>query len=329
MDLGGTERLLLLSAAFAVDAAVGYPDTVYRKIGHPVTWLGRLITYLDGTLNKALSSHLARRFGGILTLALIICAAWGVGVLVMRVAGSFSLLGLIIIVPAASALLAARSLNNHVSDVARALERDGLGAGREMVAHIVGRDAISLDEAGVSRAAIESLAENFSDGVTAPAFWFGVAGLPGMAVYKAVNTADSMIGYRSDKYSDFGWASARMDDVLNFPASRLSAMLLILAAFVTPGASARNAFTAIGRDARRHRSPNAGWPEATMAGALDLELAGPRKYNGEVVDDAMMGIGRREATAHDIRNALKLYQRAVAIGVGIVLLLAFLILKSA
>ena len=168
----------------------------------------------------------------------------------------------------------------------------------------------SLDEAGVARAAIESLAENFSDGVVAPAFWMIIAGLPGAAIYKAVNTADSMIGHRTPRYQAFGWAAARLDDLINLPASRLSALLITAAAAVTKGASASAAWRAVRRDARRHRSPNAGYPEAAIAGALGLALAGPRSYDGVRVDDAVMGDGRREAKVADIRAALELYRRA-------------------
>ncbi len=189
---------------------------------------------------------------------------------------------------AASTLIASRSLYCHVRDVAAALETGGLEAGRAAVSRIVGRDPQTLDSAGVARAAIESLAENASDGVAAPVFWFALLGLPGLAAYKAINTADSMIGHRTPRHEAFGWASARLDDLVNLPASRLTAALFALAALLHK-ASARGALQAVLRDARRHRSPNAGWPEAAMAGALGLRLAGPRCYGGVVVPDAYMG----------------------------------------
>ncbi len=178
---------------------------------------------------------------------------------------------------------------------------------------IVGRNPAALDEAGVARAAIESLAENFSDGVVAPIFWTALGGLIGGASYKAINTADSMIGHKDERHGAFGWAAARLDDLVNLPASRLAALWLILAAALTPGASARDAARAVMRDASRHRSPNAGWPEAAMAGALGLKLAGPRVYGETLVDDAFMGEGRREADAADTRRALRLYRLACAI----------------
>jgi adenosylcobinamide-phosphate synthase len=207
-------------------------------------------------------------------------------------------------------MLAQRSLHRHVKAVATGLRSGGLAAGREAVAHIVGRNPQSLDEAGICRAAIESLAENFSDGVVAPALWIGVGGLPGGALYKAVNTADSMIGHRTPRHEAFGWAAARLDDLLNLPASRLSAVLMVGAAALMRGTSPRAAWAAVQRDAGRHRSPNAGWPEAAMAGALGLRLAGPRIYGVVPVPDAWMGNGRPEATPDDIFRALALYRRA-------------------
>jgi adenosylcobinamide-phosphate synthase len=224
-----------------------------------------------------------------------------------------------------STLLAQRSLHAHVERVALALEDEGIASARARVSEIVGRDTTSLDEAGVARAAIESLAENFSDGVVAPAFWMVVAGLPGAAIYKAINTADSMIGHHSERYEQFGWASAKLDDLVSLPASRLSALLIIAAAYLTPGASASQAFGAVLRDASRHRSPNAGYPEAAVAGALGLALAGPRYYGGKLVEDVWMGDGRYAANADDIRAALTLYRRADMVLIGLVALIATLI----
>jgi adenosylcobinamide-phosphate synthase len=226
----------------------------------------------------------------------------------------------------ASTLIAQRSLHDHVERVATALEQEGLAGGRQAVSQIVGRDPDALDEAGVARAAIESLAENFSDGVVAPVFWLAIGGLAGGAAYKAINTADSMIGHRTPRHSDFGFAAARLDDLVNLPASRLSALLIVLAAAISNNASASNAWTAVWRDARHHRSPNAGWPEAAMAGALGLSLAGPRVYGGVTVDDATMGDGRREAGAQDIRAALALYRRADGILIALVAALALAVI---
>jgi adenosylcobinamide-phosphate synthase len=206
--------------------------------------------------------------------------------------------------------------------VADALEDGGLEAGRAAVAHIVGRDTAALDQAGVARAAIESLAENFSDGVVAPAFWMVIAWLPGAALYKAINTADSMIGHRTERHQDFGRTAAQLDDLVNLPASRLSALLIVAAAFLTRAASPSAAWQATWRDGPKHRSPNAGFPEAAMAGALGLSLAGPRAYDGAVSDGAWMGDGRREATAEDIRSALELCSRADGLLIALMFVLA-------
>ena len=281
-----------------------------KAIGHPVIWIGRLISWLDRAFNRPADSANRRRQAGVLSLAILV----GVTTLVaLAMSAVFSLVpfGILLTAAAASSLLAQRSLGDHVAAVADALESGGLAAGRSAVSRIVGRDPDQLDEAGVARAAVESLAENFSDGVVAPAFWLGVAGLAGGAVYKAANTADSMIGHRTEKHEAFGWASARFDDLINLPASRLAALLLVSAAALVPGASPADAWRAVWRDARNHRSPNAGWPEAAMAGALGLALAGPRIYGGVTAHDAFMGEGgRREATVADIRAALQLYRVA-------------------
>jgi adenosylcobinamide-phosphate synthase len=302
------------------ELAFGYPDRLVRAIGHPVIWIGSLISLLDRTLNRSGDSEPYRRFVGILALAIIVSAAAAAAILVDR---AFALIpfGIVGVALAASSLLAQRSLAAHVTAVATALETGGVTEGRKAVAMIVGRDPERLDVAGVSRAAIESLAENFSDAVVAPALWLAIGGLPAAAAYKAVNTADSMIGHRSERHRSFGWASARLDDLINLPASRLSALLTVAAACLVTGASPRNAGSAVLRDARNHRSPNAGWPEAAMAGALGLSLAGPRHYGGVLVDDAEMGAGgRREADAADIRRALAVYRAADLI---LVLLIGF------
>jgi adenosylcobinamide-phosphate synthase len=306
--------------ALLIEAVIGYPDRLVRAIGHPVTWMGRLISILDRTLNHESMSNASRRAAGAVAILIIVT----VGYVLER---SLLLLPLGIVAAAliASTLIAQRSLYDHVLRVAAALEKNGLAAGREAVSHIVGRDPEALDEAGVARAAIESLAENFSDGVVAPAFWLAAGGLAGGAAYKAINTADSMIGHRTPRHEAFGFAAARLDDLVNLPASRLSALLIVAAAAVTTGASATGASRAVVRDAHRHRSPNAGYPEAAMAGALGLTLAGPRVYGGVQVEDAMMGDGRRDATAADIRAALTLYQRSDAMLIGLVALLALLV----
>ena len=317
----------LTLAALLIEAVVGYPDRLVRSIGHPVTWIGRLIRALERNCNSDTAEPARRRALGLITVLLIVSI---VAVVALAIERGLLLLpfGLIGVGVLASALIAQRSLHEHVVRVADALDKTGVTGGREAVSHIVGRDVAVLDVAGVARAAIESLAENFSDGVVAPVFWMLIAGLPGAAVYKAVNTADSMIGHRTPRYQAFGWAAARLDDLLNLPASRLSAFLIIAAATVTPRASASGAWRAVRRDAGRHRSPNAGYPEAAMAGALGLALAGPRSYGGVRVDDALMGDGRRAADAGDIRAALGLYRRADGLLIALVGVLAAVIIAT-
>ncbi len=293
----------MTAGALAIEAVFGYPDALFRAIRHPVVWIGAAFSYVDRNLNRPGPAR--RVFGTLSLLAVltVVCVlAWALQSLLLPQPG-----GVLILAILASTLPAQRSLYRHVRAVADALETGGVAAGRVAVAHIVGRDPDRLDQAGIVRAAIESLAENFSDGIVAPAFWGAVLGLPGMAAYKAINTADSMLGHRTERHEEFGWASARLDDLVNLPASRLAALFLILASL--SGAAIR----AVLRDARRHRSPNAGWPEAAMAGALGLRLAGPRVYHGMRVEDSWMGDGSADPTPSDLRRALALYCRACAI----------------
>lgn len=311
--------------ALLIEASFGYSARIARLVSHPVTWLGRMIDWLDVTLNRESRSDTGRRTAGFIAVLCIAGIPAVVAFAVERGSAAFPF-GFVAVGVLASTLLAQRSLHAHVARVALALEQDGIAGGREAVSHIVGRDPNVLDEAGVARAAIESLAENFSDGIVAPAFWLAVGGLAGGVAYKAVNTADSMIGHRTARHRDFGFASARLDDLLNLPASRLSALLIIAAAAISKDASASGAWAAVRRDARHHRSPNAGYPEAAMAGALGLALAGPRIYGGILVDDSTMGNGRRDAGPKDIRAALALYRRADLIFIVLVAVLAAVVI---
>ncbi len=309
MDLTFTFPLALL--ALTLEAAFGYPSTVLRRIGHPVVWFGALIDFLDRHLNKDGDDLEKRRRNGVIALMILLVPVIFVAAFLTRLAGQ-TLVGLVLLSILAASLPAQRSLGSHIRAVADGLDL-GLDAGREAVSHVVGRDVATLDEAAVARAAIESLAENFSDGVVAPVFWTALLGLPGGAAYKAVNTADSMIGHRTPRHEAFGWAAARADDIVNWPASRIAAGLIIAAAYVTRGADANAARETVLRDAKKHSSPNAGWSEAAMAGALGLQLGGRRIYDGEIVDDAFMGDGRRDANARDIRRAVSLYRRALVL----------------
>jgi len=308
--------LIVLLLALAVEAACGYPDRLYRALGHPVTWIGALIAGLDGRLNRGGPAR-RRAMGvvGLLTLLGVVAAvACGLTALAALFGpwGGLAALALL-----CASLPAQRSLHDHVARVAADLRAEGLAGGRVAVSMIVGRDPESLDEAGICRAAIESLAENFSDGIVAPAFWIGLGGLPGGALYKAINTADSMIGHRTPRHEAYGWAAARLDDLVNLPASRLAGGLIVAAALFHPGAAPGAAWRALLRDAGRHRSPNAGWPEAAMAGALGLRLAGPRVYGATRVEDAWMGDGRAEAGPADVERALALYRTACGLLFGL------------
>jgi adenosylcobinamide-phosphate synthase len=316
------DALWVLALALALDAVLGDPDALWRRAPHPVTWLGAAIGWLDRRLNREVDSFATRRTWGVISLllllALAVCGALLLHAAITRLPFSWALEALV-----ASILIAQRSLHDHVARVAEGLKREGLAGGRRAVSMIVGRDPESLDTAGVSRAAIESTAENFSDGVVAPALWFALLGLPGLAAYKAVNTADSMIGHMSERHRAYGWAAARLDDVMNLPASRLAGLLLALAAPLAGGSIIRS-LAVMRRDAGRHRSPNAGWPEAAMAGALGVALAGPRRYGERVVEDPFLNAGgRRDADAADVRRALR-----VMIG-GCVGLLALALLGAA
>lgn len=297
------DRLFVLLGALALDAAIGDPDAIWRRWPHPVVWIGRLIAWGDRALNRPDWSEGSRRAAGTAALVGLVVLALGTGWAVeaglRRVPG-----GEVLVALTASVLLAQRSLHDHVARVRDAFGMGGLPAARAAVSMIVGRDPESLDADGVARAAIESAAENFSDGVVAPAFWFACLGLPGLLAYKAVNTADSMVGHLSARHRAFGWASARFDDLVNLVPARMSGLLVALAA-PAAGGDPVAAWRVMWRDAGLHRSPNAGWPEAAMAGALGVALAGPRLYASGPVDDPYLNHEGRGAVPGDITRALR------------------------
>ncbi|WP_158045014.1 adenosylcobinamide-phosphate synthase CbiB [Skermanella pratensis] len=320
------DAVLLL--ALAIDAAFGEPAWIYARLPHPVVLFGRLVSLLDRTLNRDGWRPAARRLAGIAAVLLLLAVTAGPAWLA-SLAFEAMPLGWVLEAILASTLIAQRSLYTHVAAVASALESGGLAGGRRAVSMIVGRDPESLDEHGVCRAAIESCSENFSDGIVAPVFWFAVLGFPGLVAYKAINTADSMIGHRTPRHRAFGWAAARLDDLVNLMPARLAGLFIILGSAVAlRGKRLRRAHAAwktMLRDAGKHKSPNAGWQEAAMAGALGLALAGPRRYGTVVVEDAWMGEGgRREATSDDIRWALRIMASACGIQAGLIASLAFL-----
>lgn len=314
---------LVALLALAIDRALGYPQSLVTRIGHPVIWIGALIGELDSRLNQG--NH--RRLRGVLALLVLIAVNLIVTVPLAAILRGLPF-GWVLEALVASSLIAQKSLADAVSAVASGLRRS-LADGRRAVSQIVGRDPDELDTPGVARAGIESLAESTSDGVVAPLFWLLLGGLPGLALYKAVNTADSMVGHRTERHLAFGWASARFDDLLNLVPARLSALLLAAAAALVPGASPAAAWRTALRDARLHDSPNAGWPEAAMAGALGFRLGGPRSYAGETIDLPGFGDGRTDLGPDDIDAALRLYRRALDILIALVAVLALVFLATA
>jgi adenosylcobinamide-phosphate synthase len=290
----------LLSAALAMEACFGYPQALYARIAHPVVWIGRLIEALERRWNNTARSDTARRFLGIVTVLIVIAVAAATGYIAQRSITQLPL-GTLVVALIATTGLAQRSLYTHVRDVLHPLVRDDLSAARVAVARIVGRDTAELTNAGVTAAALESLAESFNDGIVAPAFWLAFGGLPGLFVYKALNTADSLIGHREPRWRMFGWAAARADDVLNLLPARLAGALIVIA-----GCGGMRVML---RDATKHASPNAGWTEAAMAGALDVQLGGPAMYDGAHHDRPVFGAGHRPSVA-DLARGLQIYVRA-------------------
>ena len=301
----------ILLLAFALDAGLGDPPWLYRRLSHPVALLGRVIEMAEARWNCGS----VRFLRGLLLVLTVVALTGTLGWIVERLCTLFTS-GWILEAVLASTLIAFRGLYDRVRDVTVALSQ-GVKAARTAVAHIVGRDPARLDAHGVARAAAESLAENFSDGVVAPMFWFALLGLPGLCAYKAVNTLDSMIGQRNPRFEDFGKAAARLDDAVNWIPARLASLLLVAAARFLPEARARGAWRAVRRDAGQHRSPNAGWQEAALAGALGFRLAGPRDYPDGPVEDAWMGDGHAELDAAALRASLRLYLVAGGVIAGI------------
>ncbi|OAP42720.1 cobalamin biosynthesis protein [Sinorhizobium glycinis] len=307
------EIFLILLAALIIDRLVGDPEWLWERLTHPVVLFGKAIGVFDEALNRGGEGGWLK-MRGVATILILLAASILFGVVLNRLFDVLGALGFVLETMTVAVFLAQKSLADHVRRVADSLRRDGLAGGREAVSMIVGRDPKTLDEPGVCRAAIESLAENFSDGVVAPALWYAIAGLPGLFAYKMLNTADSMIGHKSPKYLHFGWASARLDDLANLPAARLSVLLIAAGAYLKRGAEAARAAIDVARsDHGFHRSPNSGWPEAAMAGALDIQLAGPRVYGGVTVDEPMInGSGRDVARVDDIDAAVGVFHGAWA-----------------
>jgi len=307
--------------ALLLERLFGYPPALLGAVRHPVIWMGTLISLLEARLNRGDN----RRAKGLLMLALLLALTAAVTVAIAA-ALRLAPFGWVLEAILATTLLAQKELGRAVGAVADALSQS-LAAGRRQVSQIVGRDPEQLDEAGVARAAIESLAESASDGVIAPLFWLVLGGLPGIALYKAINTADSMVGHRDARYAEFGWASARADDIVNWIPARLTALLFAGASFWVKGADAEQAWSTALRDGSKHASPNAGWPEAALAGALGFSLGGPRAYAGEVHDLPEFGSGRRDLGPADIRKSLELYRMMLNLALGLTLAIAVLLFR--
>lgn len=302
----------IMLIALALDAALGWPGWLFARVSHPVVWLGTLINALEAHLNPPDGTAFRRRIGGVVLLLLMLGLTGALATLLSQLLPS-GWPGLLLAGVLGWPLIAARSLHDHVAAVAKPLRAGDLAAARIEVGKIVGRDPNPLDEAGVARASIESLAENTSDGIIAPLFWGMLLGLPGLFAYKAVNTLDSMVGHRTARFEDFGWASARFDDLVNLVPARLTGLLFALLA-----GRPRAGWHAMWRDAPKHRSPNAGWPEAAMADALGVRLSGPRRYEGRVAEEPYVNETARDPAAADIMAALALYRRAM-LGAAMVL----------
>ncbi|WP_429807577.1 adenosylcobinamide-phosphate synthase CbiB [Ensifer sp. B1-9] len=318
--------LLILALALVIDRLVGDPHWLWARVPHPVVFFGKAIAFFDDRLNHEDLADGVRKFRGVATIVLLLAVSAWLGHLLHRLFTAFGPLGFLLEAVLVAVFLAQKSLADHVRRVAEGLRQGGLEGGRSAVSMIVGRDPKTLDQPAVCRAAIESLAENFSDGVVAPAFWYAAAGLPGLLAYKMLNTADSMIGHKSPKYLHFGWASARLDDLANLPAARLSILLVAAGALIHRGArAAKDALVVALRDHGLHRSPNSGWPEAAMAGALDLQLAGPRIYGGVKVSEPMInGPGRAIARSEDIDAGIAVFYGACTVMTVVVLAVALI-----
>jgi adenosylcobinamide-phosphate synthase len=307
--------LINLSIALVIDRVIGDPNWLWSKIPHPVVLFGKAIAFFEAQLNGKRLDDRARRSYGILTILALLLASMLGGWMVHSGLAALGLFGTAVEILIVAVLLAQKSLSDHVAAVAKGLRQGGIDGGRQAVSMVVGRDPQSLDQPAVCRAAIETLAENFSDGVIAPALYYAVFGLAGLFAYKMLNTADSMIGHKTPRYRHFGWASARLDDLANWPAARLSALLIAAGAWIERGlkAAGRSLHVAL-TDHGLHRSPNSGWPESAMAGAIDVALAGPRIYAGERVQEPLQNApGRRLIGAAEIDAALAVYGSACTV----------------
>ncbi len=308
--------------ALVIDGVIGWPSWLYRRIGHPVSWLGTFISVLDHHLNREEDISGRRRAAGIAMVVIVVGLAT-VAAYLAQVMLPDGWPGILLTGVLAWPLLASRSLYEHVAEVLRPLREGDLASARVAASMIVGRDTSALNEAGVSRATLESLAENTSDGVVAPLFWGALLGLPGIAAYKAINTLDSMTGHRTARHEAFGWASAKTDDIANFVPARLTGVF-----FALVSSRPLKALSCMMRDAQKHRSPNAGWPEAALAGGMGVRLSGPRDYGGKTAQEPWLNPAGRDPEAIDIQRGLQLYSFAVLLCAVVLLFVCVLALVA-
>lgn len=319
-------RLFIAFFALLADRYFGEPEWLWSRMPHPVALLGKAVGAAeDGLLDENADSS-RKRLAGVWAIIILLAVALVAGAIVAGLFSIFPVVGVVLEIGLVSVFIAQKSLADHVSGVAHGFRETGLEGGRKAVSMIVGRDPEKLDEAGICRAAVESLAENTSDGVVAPLFWYLILGVPGILAYKMLNTADSMIGHRSERYLDFGRASARADDWANWIPARLTGLLTALAVLVRQGRiAAKTVFETMMRDARLHRSPNAGWPESAFAAALGLALGGPRIYHGDTTSEPFLnGAGRVNANPYDIDRAVKFFWQVCWTLTGVVLVLGII-----
>ena len=301
--------------ALVLESVIGYPDRLNKRIPHPVIWFGRLISYFDNKFNLKTDSDSLQKRKGFISLVIFVAIALTIGLAIQGLFSFLGAIGFLLLVLVSTTGLAQLSLDTHVQRVYKDLLKKDLEAARQSVSMIVGRDPENLSEEQVITAALESLSESFNDGVVAPAFWLVIGGLPGLAVYKIVNTADSMIGHRDEKYKNFGWASAKFDDLLNYIPARISGLLIVIAC--------RRGLITMLRQAKLHDSPNAGWPESAMAGGLGIKLGGPATYSGEVLMRPVFGSGAYP-TLKDFKKGIRISRISHFLLWALVLLLIIL-----
>lgn len=321
-------HLLVVLLAIIIDRVIGEPKLLWKRMTHPIVLFGRLIAFFETQMNLDDLSDQKRFWNGCLVIFLLLLIVMEIGFFIYILcqnslwSGAWSYLGIVIEAIIASIFLAQKSLADHVKAVVIAFEQTGLIGARIAVSQIVGRDPDQLDQSGVARATIESLAENSSDGVIAPVFWFAILGLPGLMAYKMLNTADSMIGHKNARYKDFGYASAKLDDYANYIPARLSSLIILAAAWTLYGYKAvKRGFSVVFKDAKKHRSPNAGWPESAYAGILNIQLAGPRIYDSVIVDEPFQNANGKSTEPVDIMRSLKLFYRSMTLQTIIIAIL--------